>query len=730
MRRFELFLFFIAVAGLFNPALYAEKVEGRVKDINEKVLSGVTVSLIKGERVIDVVETDKKGNFEIQDQGVLHSGCHLILRSSKFYIMKIALKKRKHFYRVILIPKEHMKEEITVTAYNSRKNSTETPMAEAVISRLELKERMPETVVEALSETPGVDFLGKGGHSITPSIRGLARRRVLVLLNGSRMTSDRRVGTSASLIPPGLVRRVEIARASSSVIYGSDAMGGVVNLFTGYSFGSDPPLLKLYLNGHSADSGAETGVQFFKSFGTTSFQGGYSYARANNYFSPESVIFHSGFIISSGIVTFNSKTKKRDFSVSYFDGSGEDIGKPDRDNDPGNYTYNPLIRDRFLQFNYVEKEISGKGRVTIRGFFNPSKYFLTKVKNGGEKLGKSFTTGENYGGKLFYSGKNGKNFAFSLGVDWYGRRSVKIESRNVENGTTISSFPLTDGKRDDLGFFITMELNPIDHLGITGGARYSALKISALSSGENRSSKNASPVFFIGLKKDIIFRGLSAFFNVGRSFRAPSLSESYYSGITGRKYVKGNPDLTPESSLSFDSGIKYTSDKVFFGAYLFRYSINDLIERFRDSEGIYSYDNIDKGTINGTEFEFQFFPYDKFKLFGHFYYYLGRSTDTGTPLNDVPSPKLYIGSKFFADRFWLEFNYIHSFAKNSPGPAEVLNNQFTLINVKGGIYFSPAFYLHLKVANLLNNFYYANADPDIPPSKGINISAGVTLNIK
>lgn len=68
--------------------------------------------------------------------------------------------------------------------------------------------------------------LGSGGFSIVPSIRGLARRRILLLVDGARLSSDRRTGPNASFLNPEDLARIEILRSPSSVYYGSDAIGG------------------------------------------------------------------------------------------------------------------------------------------------------------------------------------------------------------------------------------------------------------------------------------------------------------------------------------------------------------------------------------------------------------------------------------------------------------------------------------------------------------------------
>jgi outer membrane receptor protein involved in Fe transport len=158
---------------------------------------------------------------------------------------------------------------------------------------------------------------------------------------------------------------------------------------------------------------------------------------------------------------------------------------------------------------------------------------------------------------------------------------------------------------------------------------------------------------------------------------------------------------------------------------LFTNTVDHLIERYKTPEDIYSYDNIQKGRIYGGEVEARVTPISHLDLFGHYLYYKGKDTATDDPLNDVPAPRFLLGGKVFINRIWLQLEYLHSFKKTNPGPAEVENEAFNLVEAKGGCYFSSQFYLYVKLSNLFNERYYANADPDIPLSRGINISAGL-----
>lgn len=232
--------------------------------------------------------------------------------------------------------------------------------------------------------------------------------------------------------------------------------------------------------------------------------------------------------------------------------------------------------------------------------------------------------------------------------------------------------------------------------------------------------------FFLGATKKL-GSSLSLFCSIGRAFRFPSLGESFYTGLTGRRYVVGNPFLKPESSLNIDAGLKMAAKRLSLGLYLFAYHVDNMIERYRNEENIYTYDNINRGRILGGEVELWYSPATNIDFFGHYFYYYGRSDTNDDPLNDVPAPRLMLGGKFFLDRLWLEASYIHSFKKTDPGPAEVENKPYNVLTVKSGYYFTSTFYIYLKLANILDESYYPNADPDIPYAQGFNISAGVHL---
>ena len=100
-----------------------------------------------------------------------------------------------------------------------------------LLTSSDLEMRHPSTLSQALDVVPGVSAISEGQAAV-PAIRGLARGRTLILVDGSRSTTERRAGSNASFLDPGVARTIEVARGPGSVAYGSDAFGGVIAVRT------------------------------------------------------------------------------------------------------------------------------------------------------------------------------------------------------------------------------------------------------------------------------------------------------------------------------------------------------------------------------------------------------------------------------------------------------------------------------------------------------------------
>jgi iron complex outermembrane receptor protein len=122
---------------------------------------------------------------------------------------------------------------LIVTATRSPVTLARVPQAVNLIEGAALRERPNSSPIELMGELPGLDLTGVGPNQERPVIRGEGGQRILLLQDGLRLNNSRRqqdFGELPALVDPSTLDRVEIVRGPSSVLYGSDAIGGVVNL--------------------------------------------------------------------------------------------------------------------------------------------------------------------------------------------------------------------------------------------------------------------------------------------------------------------------------------------------------------------------------------------------------------------------------------------------------------------------------------------------------------------
>ena len=149
----------------------------------------------------------------------------------------------------------------------------------SVVTREDINRWQATSVADILSRLPGVDIAQNGGLGQTNSlfIRGTESRHVLLLIDGIRMNGAGISGSSdLSQIPLSLIQRIEYIRGPRSAVYGSDAIGGVVNIITG----RDKPgtTLSAGMGSHGYQSYDASTQQQFGATRVT-FAGNYTYTK-------------------------------------------------------------------------------------------------------------------------------------------------------------------------------------------------------------------------------------------------------------------------------------------------------------------------------------------------------------------------------------------------------------------------------------------------------------------
>jgi len=714
---------------LICRAALAVEVKGSVQSISGKPIpDAVVLHRASGAKT----QTGQDGTFvlEVGTRGkVILEAVHADYLDGEFLISPAGLLKP---VVLVLTPYIRQTEEVTVTALRYPEPTTKVPAAMTIVETKTLEDGLAPNITEALNTLPGVAPLGSGGFSLVPSIRGLARGRILVLADSARVVSDRRTGPSASFISPEDIDRIEVLRSPSSIFYGSDAVGGVVHIFTK----SAPENGGLRGNVHLAYgaaneqkshglslSGAKNGLGFYVS---------YQNEDASDYRSPQGFVPYSRFSQGSLFGKLTWRTSRREVEASFLGARGIDIGKPNK-NSAAKPTWYPRENQNLAHIRWTEKRIAG-GDLIFNAFFNPN-FLETKtqrIKNSAvTQETSSRTEGTDFGLQLGYGREFGGSFRLSGGADFFGRSGVGAVNNDAyfDSGgnttQTISETPYSAGRRSDFGLYLSADFGGIDRVDLVGGVRWDRISQEARPGGGPTPLEYRYDAFTGFLAASYRLTGpLMAFANASRAYRAPGLSELFYTGVTGRGFIIANPNLDPEVSANFDLGLKWISNRVFAAVYGFSYRIDGFIDRYLVAESTYTYGNVDDGRIQGIEVELEIFPLTGWKVFGNVASMKGTSAATGARLNDIPPLRAHIGTKVWVRKLSLEFSGILQGRKDTPGPAEVAISGFAIFGFKASYDFGRLT-ATLNAGNIFDEYYFGRPDPEAMEEPGRNIVVGL-----
>ncbi|MFO7752068.1 MAG: TonB-dependent receptor [Desulfobacteraceae bacterium] len=126
-------------------------------------------------------------------------------------------------------------EDVVVTATKTGHRLEDVPVPTEVITRKEIENRQAKTLQEALNGISGLNVTmdgGSWGNKGKVSIRGLESKHVLVLVDGHRVYGGHSASVDLQSYPTAMIERIEVVKGPGSALYGSEAMGGVINIIT------------------------------------------------------------------------------------------------------------------------------------------------------------------------------------------------------------------------------------------------------------------------------------------------------------------------------------------------------------------------------------------------------------------------------------------------------------------------------------------------------------------
>ncbi|MEO7083252.1 MAG: TonB-dependent receptor, partial [Gemmatimonadaceae bacterium] len=539
---------------------------------------------------------------------------------------------------------------IVVTATRTPKTEFNAPAPVNYISSKMISERMPNSVADLFRDLPGVDVAGVGTNQVRPSIRGQGGQRILLLEDGIRMNNSRRqedFGELPSLVGLNDIDRVEVVRGPSSVLYGTDAIAGVVNIITRVV----PDYTDASIHGSasyhygSADFQRSPSVTLEQRDGPLAFRFTGMLRQSNSYNAPAgtygNITFKSSERVNdtgvndnslAGLISYDLTPGQRIIAkVEQYDARDAGFGYVD----PALLgTDQPLIRilypkqqvDKYsLRYEATALRTALADRVSVTTYTVRNSRYLamnifipfgpgTPPGAGVQSVSTNYTDLSTLGIRAEATKGIAKHL-ITYGMDAFGDRSNNTDS----SATTVVGFgpPQTQTSTtpqvpnatfQSVGAFVQGDFAVLDRLSLVLGARGQDIEArtrpatgSALISKNSTVVGTANAVYHLASSVNLIA-------SAGRGFRAPNLVERFFNGPTpeGSGFQESNANLRPETSLNLDLGARYQNATTSFEAFTFRNMIHDGIRISLTGDSVnhvaaYQNVNVDRLLFTGAE---------------------------------------------------------------------------------------------------------------------------------
>jgi hemoglobin/transferrin/lactoferrin receptor protein len=629
--------------------------------------------------------------------------------------------------------------EVVVTATRTSEDPGRLPYATAEVEEQEIREhRAAKSIQQAIAEVPAVSVQQTATGQESPYIRGFTGFRTLLLVDGIRVNNATfREGPNQywGLVDPLWIERIEVVKGPSSVLYGSDAVGGTVNALTFddetegihpgayYRFGSADlsqtgradvrgyRLEKLTYTGgvtwrsfEDLRGGRDTGVQNYTDYDT--FSGD---AKATWWASKRLRITTAFQSMDQFDVP---RTHSTIYGVSFH---GTQVGTDLR---------RDLDEVRRMAYARAEAlpDVAWLEKVTLTLSYQILTEEERRIRSSGAKTLQGFD--DNTVGASLVATSPSPVGKWTYGAEWYGDWIEDSVAKEYGADGALRSTrrgPVADDARyDSVGVFVQDELKPVEKLTLIVGGRYDWAHAEA--SGEDIDTNLTDATLFDDLSESYdsavgsartlyaVTDHLSPFAGVSQGFRAPNLSDlTRFDTARSREQEIPAPDLDPEYFIAYEGGLKGRWAKWGGSVSYFYTDIKDMIERVPTGDTTSSGDlivtkgNVGDGHIQGVELGLDWNFYRGLTAFGTFSVMEGEveAFDVGLRKVEAPPSRMQptqwlLGLRWESDdrKYWAEGTSRIVLREDRLSPEDRLDTQrippdgtpgYVIFGVRGGI---------------------------------------------
>jgi hemoglobin/transferrin/lactoferrin receptor protein len=597
---------------------------------------------------------------------------------------------------IVLQPVSLFLGEIPVLSSRYEQFIKEVPIPIALQTSEEIKKTPSLTVSDVLKDLPGVSLTRDGIWGTYVSIRGFNRSSIVTLIDGNRIETASDIAAGLSMIDLTDIDRIEVVKGSASSLYGTGALGGVVNIFTKTAYFNNA----FYYNGkfsstyNSVNNQPEINISLNTGGNNwyTHFSG--MVRKADNTKTPIGILNNSQYkdndiSIAVGVMPLADNELKINFQQY----NAEDVGIP---GGSSLFPANALVRypkemRRLLSIDYKIKNLSEKFHSLSFKIF--SQFIQREVENIPFQVQNLPALGNQPPKRvsvLKITPKADHNtFGFQVQSDWkfaeshyliagidgwqrsyMGNREkyqlieiLSLNDQSVINTTNkiIGEKPIPDSRFLSIGIYVQDDINIIkDKLNMTVGSRIDKINVSndktynpvyEITNGIVNFSPSSQVLYWDKKKIDensysgninFLFKAFDDIdftFSTAHSFRSPSLEERYQYIDQGNVVRLGDPNLKPEKGWFLNLGMRVWKSEVNFTGDIFWNSLNDLIVEL---PGIYEgrnaliKTNIGKAQLYGFDLGFQYNFYRSYTVYINGAYVRGKDLYNHSDLPQIP----------------------------------------------------------------------------------------------
>ena len=724
-------LYIYLILSMSVLAVQAQGINGRVLDAqNGESLPGATVAIpelkistsTNSNGAFSLKNTPEKGRFvvEVRFMGYQTLTQSIDLSAGKEYVFKLSASTIEA-------------REVVITGSASGVEKKRNSSAISLMGREQLL-KQSNNVVEAISRIPGVSQISTGGGISKPVIRGLGYNRVITLADGAKQEGQQWGDEHGIEIDQFNVEKVEVLKGAASLLYGSDALGGVINML-------DPLPAELgkikgeFLSNYSTNNGLlGTSAMLHGNTNGLVWRLRSSFKDAIAYATPVNRIPNTGFkeYNFSGQLGLNKKWGYAHLNFSSFNSK---VGLPDFvpnnngdfEDEDGNVLSDAQIRSRSLMLPYQQ---IGHRKIALN----------SNLLLGRNRL-RSNITFQNNLRREFEESTAAPSLFFDLKTLSYDFKYYLEERNNWERVFGLSGsfqnsqnkgeeFLIPDYASQEVGAFAYFRKN-WENSSLNFGSRIDFKKFSGeellegndlkFEAFENSFANWSGAIGFTHQLNDKL--NLKA--NIGSAFRAPNIAELSSNGVHEGtfRYEIGNADLKPERSFYADMDLEYSTEKISAEWSLFYNQINNYIYYRQNNNETIAYEGEtyplfrfvqDRALLKGTEISLTLHPIELIHFENSFALTIGENLGSKNPLPFMPAGvfrnELRIEPEIRGlQRSYVSFGLDHFLKQSRTDVFEQATPGYSLLNASLGTtlkWGKQSIRVHVAANNLLNKAYY------------------------